>query len=88
MTSSIYLLHFVYSVIPYCCETSAKWSKSIPRALSTSHPGHRIVYTAYTEWPKISENTALYNSVIVDLTPLNFIKATPTLVGEAFILYL
>ena len=26
----------------------------------------------YTEWPKLSENVALYDCVIVDLMPLNF----------------
>jgi len=28
--------------------------------------------SSYTEWPKMSENMTLYDSVIVDLTPLNF----------------
>ena len=27
---------------------------------------------SYTEWPKLSENTALYDCVIVDLTLINF----------------
>ena len=31
-----------------------------------------IMLLAYTEWPKISENTVLDDSVIVDLTFLNF----------------
>jgi len=34
-----------------------------------------IVYvynTLITEWHKISENVALYDSVVVDVTPLNF----------------
>ena len=26
-----------------------------------------------TEWPKISENTAVFDSVIANLTPVNFI---------------
>jgi len=26
----------------------------------------------YTEWPKISENWVIYDSLIVDLTHLNF----------------
>ena len=30
-----------------------------------------LTYSLRTEWPKISENTALYDFVTVDLTPLN-----------------
>ena len=33
----------------------------------------KLIYLVqYTEWPKISENIAIYDSVIVDLMPVNF----------------
>jgi len=39
---------------------------------SSENVTHRRSIGLYTEWPKISENTAVYDSLTVDLTPLNF----------------